>query len=165
MLGSTTSGRVRVSDLLKPEAIAFFDQPVAKRDLLRLLVDLLGGRQEHMAGEDVVRLLERREQEASTFLSEGIALPHVRIPDLAMPRMALGLLRAGLSDAGSGKIEQVFLILCPDRRPEGCLQLLAVAARMYRQADLRAELRRATTAAQLLAAIRAWEDAQETRME
>jgi two-component system, OmpR family, sensor histidine kinase KdpD len=165
VLGSTTSGRVRVSDLLKPEAIAFFDQPVAKRDLLRLLVDLLGGRQEHMVSEDVVRLLERREQEASTFLSEGIALPHVRIPDLAMPRMALGLLRAGLSDAGSGKIEQVFLILCPDRRPEGCLQLLAVAARMYRQADLRAELRRASTAAQVLAAIRAWEDAQETRIE
>ena len=165
VLGSTASGRVRVSDLLKPEAIAFFDQPVAKRELLRLLVDLLGGRQEHMVSEDVVRLLERREQEASTFLSEGIALPHVRIPDLAMPRMALGLLRAGLSDAGSGNIEQVFLILCPDRRPEGCLQLLAVAARMYRQADLRTELRRATTAAQVLAAIRAWEDAQETRME
>ena len=165
VLGSTTSGRVRVSDLLKPEAIAFFDQPVAKRELLRLLVDLLGGRQEHIVSEDVVRLLERREQEASTFLSEGIALPHVRIPDLAMPRMALGLLRAGLSDAGSGKIEQVFLILCPDRRPEGCLQLLAVAARMYRQADLRTELRRAVTAAQVLAAIRAWEDAQETRME
>jgi len=165
VLGSTTSGRVRVSDLLKPEAIAFFDQPVAKRDLLRLLVDLLGGRQEHMVSEDVVRLLERREQEASTFLSEGIALPHVRIPDLAIPRMALALLRAGLTDAGAGKIEQVFLILCPDRRPEGCLQLLAVAARMYRQADLRAELRRATTAAQVLAAIRAWEDAQETRME
>jgi two-component system sensor histidine kinase KdpD len=165
VLGSTASGRVRVSDLLKPEAIAFFDQPIAKRELLRLLVDLLGGRQEHMVSEDVVRLLERREQEASTFLSEGIALPHVRIPDLAMPRMALGLLRAGLSDAGAGKIEQVFLILCPDRRPEGCLQLLAVAARMYRQADLRSELRRATTAAQVLAAIRAWEDAQETRME
>ncbi len=165
VLGSTASGRVRVSDLLKPEAIAFFDQPVAKRELLRLLVDLLGGRQEHMASEDVVRLLERRELEASTFLSEGIALPHVRIPDLAMPRMALGLLRAGLSDAGSGKIEQVFLILCPDRRPEGCLQLLAVAARMYRQADLRTELRRAVTAVQVLAAIRSWEDAQETRME
>jgi len=165
VLGSTASGRVRVSDLLAPGAVAFFDAPVAKRDLLRLLVDLLGGRQEHMAGEDILRLLERREKEASTFLSEGIALPHVRIPDLPMPRMALGLLRAGLSDAGSGNIEQVFLILCPDRRPEGCLQLLAVAARMYRQADLRAELRLAGTAAQVLAAIRAWEDAQETRME
>jgi two-component system sensor histidine kinase KdpD len=165
VLGSTASGRVRISDLLAPGAIAFFDQPIAKRDLLRLLVDLVGGGQERMAGEDILRLLERREKEASTFLSEGIALPHVRIPDLAMPRMALGLLRSGLADAGSGGIEQVFLILCPDRRPEGCLQLLAVAARMYRQADLRAELRRARTVPEVLAAIRAWEDAQETRRE
>jgi len=165
VLGSTASGRVRISDLLAPGAIAFFDQPIAKRDLLRLLVDLLGGGQERMAAEDILRLLERREKEASTFLSEGIALPHLRIPDLTMPRMALGLLRSGLADAGSGGIEQVFLFLCPDRRPEGCLQLLAVAARMYRQADLRAELRRARTVPEVLAAIRAWEDAQETRME
>jgi|GEM_PF-87415 len=165
VLGSTASGRVRISDLLAPGAIALFDQPIAKRDLLRLLVDLVGGGQERMTGEDILRLLERREKEASTFLSEGIALPHVRIPDLTMPRMALGLLRSGLADAGSGGIEQVFLILCPDRRPEGCLQLLAVAARMYRQADLRAELQRARTVPEVLAAIRAWEDAQETRME
>ena len=165
VLGTAASGRVRVSDLLAPEAIAFFEQPIAKRDLLRLLVDLLGGQHERLRSEDVVRLLERRELEASTFLSEGIALPHVRIPDLPMPRMALGLLRSGLSDAGAGGIEQVFLFLCPDRRPEGCLQLLATAARMYRQADLRAELRRAVTAQLVLAAIRAWEDAQEARQE
>lgn len=165
VLGSTASGRVRISDLLSPGAIVFLAQPIAKRELLRLLVDLVGGRQERMANEDILRLLERREKEASTFLSEGIALPHVRIPDLPLPRVALGLLRSGLSDAGAGGIEQVFLFLCPDRRPEGCLQLLAVAARMYRQADLRGELRRATTTAEALGAIRAWEDAQETRME
>jgi len=165
VLGSSASGRVRISDLLAPGAIAFFDSPIAKRELLRLLVDLLGGRQERMASEDILRLLERREQEASTFLSEGLALPHVRIPDLPAPRVSLGLLRSGLSDAGAGSIEQVFLFLCPDRRPEGCLQLLATAARMFRQTDLRAELRRVTTAPQALAAIRAWEDAQETRME
>jgi two-component system sensor histidine kinase KdpD len=165
VLGSTAGGRARISDLLAPGAIAFFDQPLAKRDLLRLLVDLLGGRQERLASDDIVRLLERREQEASTFLSEGIALPHVRIPDLALPRVALGLLRAGLTEAGSGSIEQVFLFLCPDRKPEGCLQLLATAARMHRQPDLRGALRRATTAQQAMAAIRAWEDAQEMRSE
>jgi two-component system sensor histidine kinase KdpD len=165
VLGSSASGRVRVSDLLAPGAIAFLEEPIAKRELLRLLIDLLGGRQERMASEDILRLLERREQEASTFLSEGIALPHVRIPELPVPRMSLGLLRSGLTDAGSGNIEQVFLFLCPDRRPEGCLQLLATAARMYRQTDLRAELRRAVTSQQVLAAVRAWEDAQETRRE
>jgi two-component system sensor histidine kinase KdpD len=164
VLGSAASGRARISDLLEPGEIAFFDRPVAKRDLLRLLVDLLGGRQERLASDDILRLLERREQEASTFLSEGIALPHARIPDLAAPRVALGLLRAGLTEAGSGGIEQVFLFLCPDRRPEGCLQLLATAARMYRQPDLRGALRQATTAQQVMAAIRVWEDDQEMRM-
>jgi two-component system sensor histidine kinase KdpD len=161
---AVVGGRLRISDLLAPGAVAFLEQPLSKRDLLRLLVDLLGGGQQRLSSEDIQRLLERREQEASTFLSEGIALPHVRIPDLPAPRVALGLLRSGLTDAGSGNLEQVYLLLCPDRRPEGCLQLLAAAARMFRQPELRAELRRATTASQAIAAIRAWEDAQETRM-
>jgi two-component system sensor histidine kinase KdpD len=157
--------RAKISDLLAPSAVAFLDQPLAKRDLLRLLVDLLGGRQQRLSSEDIQRLLERREREASTFLSEGIALPHVRIPDLPAPRVAFGLLRSGLTDAGSGSMEQVFLFLCPDRGPEACLQLLAQAARMYRQPELRAELRRATTAQQVIATIRAWEDSQEMRTE
>jgi two-component system, OmpR family, sensor histidine kinase KdpD len=158
-------GRARISELLAPGAVAFLDQPLAKRDLLRLLVDLLGGTQQRLSSEDIQRLLERREREASTFLSEGIALPHVRIPDLPAPRVALAVLRSGLTDAGSGNIEQVFLLFCPDRRPEACLQLLAQAARMYRQPELRAELRRATTAQQVIATIRAWEEAQEMRTE
>ncbi len=147
----------RLSALLSPDAVAFFDQPVAKRDLLRVLVDLLAGKQQRLASDDILRLLERREQEASTFLSEGIALPHVRIPDLAAPRVALGLLRAGLTGPDSARIEQVFLLLCPDRRPEGCLQLLAAAARMFRQPRLRADLRRAGTAPQVIALLRGWE--------
>ncbi|HLX09750.1 MAG TPA: PTS sugar transporter subunit IIA [Thermoanaerobaculia bacterium] len=161
---AVVGGRLRISELLAPGAVAFFDQPLSKRELLRLLVDLLGGGQQRLSSDDIRRLLERREQEASTFLSEGIALPHVRIPELPAPRVALGLLRSGLADAGSGNLEQVYLFLCPDRRPEGCLQLLAAAARMYRQPELRAELRRATTAPQAIAAIRGWEEAQDTRM-
>jgi len=161
---AASAGRARISDLLAPAAIAFFEQPVAKRDLLRVLVDLLGGQQQRLASEDILRQLERREQEASTFLSEGLALPHLRIPDLATPRVSFGLLRSGLTDAGAGSLEQVFLFLCPDRRPEGCLQLLATAARMFRQSELRSELRRAATAQEVLAAMRAWEEAQETRM-
>jgi PTS system nitrogen regulatory IIA component len=156
--------RMRISELLRPAGVAFFDRPVAKRDLLRLLVDQLGGQSGRLDSDQILRLLERREQEASTFLSEGIALPHVRVPGLAVPRMSLGLLRAGLAEEGSGAVEQVFLFLCPDRRPEGCLQLLATAARMYCQPEVRAALRRAATAQEVLAALRAWEDAQETRM-
>jgi two-component system sensor histidine kinase KdpD len=163
-------GPIRISDLLGPGAVAFFDEPVRKRDLLNVLVALVAPASSAEAPdgplepEDIVRQLERREQEASTFLSEGIALPHLRISGLAVPRVALGLLRSGLAEPNAGRIEQVFLFLCPDRRPEGCLHLLATAARMFRQSELRAELQRAATAQQAIAAIRAWEEGQETRI-
>jgi two-component system sensor histidine kinase KdpD len=162
------AGPLRISDLLTPGAVAFFAEPVRKRDLLRVLVSLVDGAEgahPRLETEDILRQLERREQEASTFLSEGIALPHLRIPGLAAPRVALGLLRAGLAEPDAGRIEQVFLFLCPDRLPEGCLHLLATAARMFRQSALRAELQRAATAPQAIAALRAWEEAQETRIE
>jgi two-component system sensor histidine kinase KdpD len=165
VLAAPAGGRVRLAELLQPGAIAFCEEPISKRDLLRELLDRVGSGSTAMTTEEILRLLERREKEASTFLTEGIALPHVRIPNLAQPRIALALLRSGLSDAGSGAIEQVFLFLCPDRRPEGCLQLLATAARMYRQSDLRSELRRATRAEEVLAAMRSWEQAEEARRE
>lgn len=188
----------RFSELLGPAGIAFFPEPVSKEELLRALVDTLAGKVSRLSADDVLRLLRRREQEGSTFLSEGIALPHVRVPELAEPLVALGLPRAGLvPEAAAGRrastppspsaapgsfaspgsqgsagsqsslgslgslgsnIEQVFLILCPDRRPEGCLQLLALAARMFRDPQIRGELRRAATPEQALAAIRAWEE-------
>jgi two-component system sensor histidine kinase KdpD len=170
VMSSSPAGPTRLSELLAASGIVVVDEPVPKRDLLRRLVELLAGELARQAGpvgrlhaDDILRLLDRREQEASTFLSEGIALPHLRIPELPLPRVALALPRAGLTDAAG--IEQVFLFLCPDRRPEGCLHLLATAARMYRDTELRGELRRAANTPQALAAIRRWEDAQETRME
>ena len=41
-----------------------------------------------------------REREGSTFLNEGIALPHARVPDLSEPRVALGIPRAGVAGVG-----------------------------------------------------------------
>jgi two-component system sensor histidine kinase KdpD len=204
--GSTRAGAAvarsrRFSELLSPAGIAFFPGPVSKDELLRALVNTLAGKVSRLSADDVLRLLRRREQEGSTFLGEGIALPHVRVPELAEPLVALGLPRAGLvAEAAAGRrasalpgpsaapgpsasqgsrssndsagsqsplgshgslgtnVEQVFLILCPDRRPEGCLQLLALAARMFRDPQIRGELRRAATPEQALAAIRAWEE-------
>ena len=44
------------------------------------------------------RFLAEREQQGSTFLNEGIALPHARFDELISPQVALGLTRAGLLD-------------------------------------------------------------------
>nr|MDP9120881.1 PTS sugar transporter subunit IIA [Acidobacteriota bacterium] len=149
-------------EVLTPSSVVFFFEPLPKGALLRVLLDSLVRPGEKLSGEEMLRRLLRREQEGSTFLTEGIALPHVRLPELEQPRVALGLLRAGLVPEPADVLdrvacEQVFLFLCPDRHPEGCLQLLAVAARMYRDMPTRLLLGNAVSADRVLAAIREWE--------
>jgi two-component system sensor histidine kinase KdpD len=148
----------RLSDLLVEPAILVFPGPVTKDELLDRLVDAMAG----IAGSppafdtaEVRRRIERREGEASTFLSEGIALPHVRVPGLREARAGLALPRAG---AGLAGIEAVFLFLCPEESPDLCLDLLATAARLFRDPTSRAALRLATSPGEALAVIRAWEE-------
>jgi two-component system sensor histidine kinase KdpD len=148
----------RLSDLLVEPAILVFPAPVTKDELLDRLVDAMAG----IAGSppafdtaEVRRRIERREGEASTFLSEGIALPHVRVPGLREARAGLALPRAGGGLAG---IEAVFLFLCPEESPDLCLGLLATAARLFRDPTSRAALRQVTSPGRALAVIQAWEE-------
>ncbi len=149
-----------LSDLLAEPAILVFPAPVTKDELLDRLVDAMAG----IAGSppafdtaEVRRRIERREGEASTFLSEGIALPHVRVPGLVAPRVGLGLPRGEVAGAGLAGIEAVFLFLCPEESPDLCLGLLATAARLFRDPTSRAALRQAASPGEALALIQAWE--------
>jgi len=110
--------------------------------------------------EGVLRGLELRERDGSTFLDEGVALPHVRVVGLVEPRVALGVPRAGVIDGQAGRggrdgrgsqpIEAVFLLLIPETRPEIGLQLLATAARLFRDDRFRAGLAAAKTAGEVV---------------
>jgi two-component system sensor histidine kinase KdpD len=149
-----------LASLLKPEAVVFLTHPLSKHDLLSLLVQALAVQRPGFDAEEVLRLLMRREGEASTFLSEGIALPHVRVVGLKTPRVALALLRATLPEKHElAGIELVFMLLCPEEDPDVCLNLLAAAARLFRDNQARAELRRVNTGEEAIALIRAHEGA------
>jgi two-component system sensor histidine kinase KdpD len=149
-----------LSSLLAPGAVVFVTHPVGKHDLLSLLVQTLAAQPPGFDAEEVLRLLERREGEASTFLSEGIALPHVRVPGLEAPRVALALLRAELPPQHElAGIELVFMLLCTEQDPDGCLGLLAAAARLFRDNQARVELRQVGSGEQAVELIRRFESA------
>ncbi len=159
-LGPTSgpaSDKMRISDLLVPAAVLVLPQPVARVDLLRQLLAAASAGLPGLDREDLLRRLERREQEATTFLSEGVALPHLRVPGLAAPRAALALPRGGI-DGAAAPAEAVFLFLCPDDRPAVCLHLLSAAARLFRDGRARAALRQAGDSAAVLAVLRRWEE-------
>jgi two-component system, OmpR family, sensor histidine kinase KdpD len=149
-----------LSSYLAAPAILLFGEPVGKSELLARLVSAVAGGFPVDAA-DILRRVERREAEASTFLAEGIALPHVRVPGLAAPRVGLALPRAELAGSGIAGIEAVFLFLCPEEAPDLCLGLLAKAARLFRDPPSRAALKRAGSSAEAMQVIRAWEEGRE----
>jgi two-component system sensor histidine kinase KdpD len=151
------SDKIRLSDLLVPAAVVVLTEPVSRAALLRQLVAAATAGLPGLDREDLLRRLERREQEATTFLSEGVALPHLRVPGLTGPRAALALPRGGVEDAPP-PLEAVFLFLCPDDRPAVCLDLLGSTARLFRDGRARTALHQARDAAAALAVLRRWQE-------
>lgn len=142
----------RLAELLRPERTFFLQETLSRGELLeRLAAPLLTGTRLDLG--DVIRALERREREASTYLGAGIAAPHARIPGLAEPRVALAVLR---SPAGAeSTIELMFVLLCPEESPESCLKLLSDIARLAHDPTRRKALSGATNWSEVQAALTA----------
>jgi two-component system sensor histidine kinase KdpD len=144
--------------LLSPGRIVIWNEPVDKESVLRVLASTIGLEAGHTSVERLLKAIDRREAQGSTFLNEGVAFPHVRIEGLAAPFIALGLTRAGVSDVSVDKpVEIVFLILTPSETPDTQVQLLGLASRAAQNRSLMQALRSVRTPDEALRAIRAWE--------
>jgi mannitol/fructose-specific phosphotransferase system IIA component (Ntr-type) len=135
-----------LADLLTPARIRVWDDPIAKHDLLRKLIESIDGALAPVDTRQALEALEARENQGSTFLNEGVALPHARIPGLTVPQVALAVTHAGVLDAPTDNpIEVVFLLLTPVESAAQHLRLLATAGRAFQDRTLRRDLARATT--------------------
>ena len=156
----------RLSAVLPPAAVLVFAEPVSKAALLAALVHAVAGAAPGLDEGEALRHLLRREDQGSTFLDEGIGLPHARLARLDRPWAALGVLRHGLTAGkqggraegaergGATAIDIVVLLLCPDRDPGGCLELLAACARLFGRGALRRRILAAGDPAAILEALR-----------
>lgn len=142
--------RQRLVDYLHADRILIWNDPLTKFQAMKSLVASLGGRTGFPAEELLGKLMER-EQQGSTFLNEGVALPHARIEGMSKPWVAVGLSHAGILDAYTeAPVEIVFLLLSPKEENRSHLQLLAVAGRMMLNRALRNRLRKAQTPAEAM---------------
>jgi two-component system sensor histidine kinase KdpD len=149
-----------LSRLLTPQRIVIWDDPVPRQDVRRKLVETVVSTTPGLSAEAVMKKLAEREQQGSTFLNEGIALPHARFDELASPQVALGLTRAGLLDVVTEQpISAVFLLLSPSAGANVHLQLLARAGRALQNRELRATLARVRSSEEAMEAIQDFESA------
>lgn len=156
---ATTSNRPPESlgRLLTEDRIVIWDEPVSRADVLRSLVESIALSNPQVVPAAIMAKLAEREDQGSTFLNEGVALPHARIEGLGVPQVALGITRAGVADAEVNKpIEIIFLLLSP-AKGNTHLSLLAKGARALQSRDLRKQLQESASADEALAAIQDFE--------
>ncbi len=156
-----STGAPALSGFISPERIVIWDQAVGRDVVLKTLAEAaVAGR-----GEADLNLvltgIAKREEQGSTFLNEGVALPHARIEGLSKPIVAIGLTRKGVSDVSTEKpIEYIFLILSPAETPEVQIQILAQVSRASRNRELVRTLGKCRTPQEVIAAVRDWETPQ-----
>ncbi len=100
--------------------------------------------------------IRRREQETSTAIGGGLAVPHARFPAVKTLRLAAATLAPPLEipAADDQPVDVVVLIVGPVGDSRLMLRVLARLARLVHQGRFLADLRRAATPAQMAAAFR-----------
>jgi two-component system sensor histidine kinase KdpD len=136
--------RPTLGRLLTADHIRVWNDPVSKEQVFSDLAAAATTGTNGVAPETILAKLKEREGQGSTFLNEGVALPHARVEGLPAPLAALGLAHVGVLDAPTDKpIEVVFLMLSPTDQATNHLRLLAAAGRLLQNKDLRKQLRAA----------------------
>lgn len=147
--------RVRMNALLGRNVV-IWDDPVSKDEAIRALV--------HMACKDLpgcseasaLQAIMARESEGSTFLNEGIAIPHARLEGLHAPGAALGVVRSGITGDDSRPAGYIVLSLTPGARPEVQIEILAEVSRAFQDRIFLKAMDGAVTADDVREALALW---------
>jgi two-component system sensor histidine kinase KdpD len=151
-----------LSHVISRESIIIWNKPLSKEELLCELAGLIWDEIKILSPALILDAVLEREKQGSTFLNEGVAFPHARLEGLAKSYVAVGLTRKGIADVATEKpIESVFFILSPASRPNDMIQILAFVSKAFRDRQLMKNLRIASTADDVLSAIKNWESDQD----
>jgi two-component system sensor histidine kinase KdpD len=151
-----------LSHVISRESIIIWNKPLSKEELLCELAGLIWDEIKILSPALILDAVLEREKQGSTFLNEGVAFPHARLEGITKSFVAVGITRKGIADVVTEKpIECVFLILSPSSRPNDMIQILAFVSRAFRDRQLMKNLRIASTADDVLSAIKNWESDQD----
>jgi two-component system, OmpR family, sensor histidine kinase KdpD len=147
--------RVQMNTLLGRNVV-IWDDPVSHDEAIRALV--------HMACRDLpgcdevsaLHAIMVRESEGSTFLNEGLAIPHARLDGIHAPGAALGIVRGGITGEDSRSTRHIVLSLTPGSRPEVQIDILAEVSRAFQDRIFLKAMNSAVTADDVRDALALW---------
>ena len=141
-----------LGDLLLPNAVVARARWQGRKQVLQELSATMA-KALNLDPKEVLEAVVEREKLGSTGVGEGVAIPHARIDRLQRPvgGFARLLEPADFEAIDERKADLVFMLLAPTDAGADHLRALARAARVFRQEQIRAALRKAQTAEAMLA--------------
>lgn len=139
---------MEISDVISVEDVVLDLRPESKTRLLKELAVHAAKRTGCPAAE-IISVLSAREKLGSTGLGQGVAIPHAKMRGLQPPFGAFVQLAAPcpFEAIDDQDVDLVVLLLLPEASPQEHLNVLAKIARLLRDADMLARLRKAENAA------------------
>ncbi len=116
--------------------------------VIRELVDALD-RAKVFSGsaEDIAKAVIKRENEASTGIGKGVAIPHVKSEQVKSPVVAIGLSEVGIdfSALDNQLVYSTILLISPNDNPDTHLLAMEVIFKNLQKDDFRSFLKQAKT--------------------
>ncbi len=146
---------MRITDLLKIESVALGCKVNNKKEALDTAVDLMAKSGNIRDKEEYRKVVYAREEEGTTGIGEGIAIPHGKCSAVNSPGLAAMVIPEGVDfESLDGQpATLLFLIAAPNTEDNVHLDVLSRLSVMLMDEDFTANLRKAETPEEFLSII------------
>lgn len=138
---------MKLSELVCPKAIITDAASENRDEVIGELIALLGkaGTIAKKDVESITNAVIERENEASTGIGKGVAVPHVKSSSVKKPVAAVALCKQGMDFSSLDKqpVYSVFLLLSPTDDADGHISAMEVIFKNLQKEDFRSFLRQA----------------------
>ena len=134
---------MQLADLLTSRSISCDVDLNSKKRVLEYLSQQIAERQNDLTPTEVFENLVARERLGSTAMGHGVAIPHARLKNLDSPVCVFIRLKQGVDfDAIDRQpVDLLCALLVPEKSTEEHLELLAMLAEMFSDAEYCQQLR------------------------
>lgn len=138
---------MKIRDLLAAESIQLSGTAAGKQEALDKMVDLMAKSGKINDVETYRKGVYAREEESTTGIGEGIAIPHCKSDAVDRPGLAAMVLPDGVDfDSLDGeKVDLIFLIAAPNTKENVHLDVLSKLSVLLMDEDFTKNLRSAKT--------------------
>ncbi len=152
---------MKITDLLVKEGIELNGQAASKREAIDKMVDLMAATGKIADKEAYKAQVLKREEEGTTGIGEGIAIPHGKCEAVKAPGLAAMVLKDGVDyeSLDGAPADLIFLIAAPNTKDNVHLDVLSRLSVLLMDEEFTQKLRNAKTTEEFLGYVDAAEQA------